>query len=186
MAELQKLRQHLVDTGRPDDHGVIDPGQLLDAERDRLVRINESAESVCDLSFFYPHGSDLDDPVGHGAETCGLDIKHHIGIVKGLVTAVFHQPLLVIHQITFYSVKDLEVVVFIQRMAGVGEGLDTAVVRDGDGGHPPFLCPFDDILHVGDSVHIAHLGVTVELYPLHQAVDHPLSREIVALFYTDD
>ena len=57
------------------------------------------------------------------------------------------------------------------------------MVGDGNGRHPPLLCPLDNILYLRDAVHIAHLGVAVELHPLFQAGIHPLAGKILALFY---
>ena len=67
-------------------------------------------------------------------------------------------------------------------MVCVGEGLDAAMVCDGKGGHPPFFCPLHDVLHLGNAVHIAHLGMTVEFHPLHRSIVLPSGGEIFAPF----
>ena len=51
-------------------------------------------------------------------------------------------------------------------MPGIREGLAHAVVGDGDGGMAPGNGLLDDAGGVGEGVHIAHLGVEMQLHPL--------------------
>ena len=51
-------------------------------------------------------------------------------------------------------------------MARIREGLDVAVVRDGDGRHSPGIGAFYYVFALRDTVHITHFGVAVQLDPL--------------------
>ena len=55
-------------------------------------------------------------------------------------------------------------------MACIREGLDVAVVRDGNGRHAPGIGALDDIFALRDTVHIAHLGVAVQLDALDRRI----------------
>ena len=55
----------------------------------------------------------------------------------------------------------------LHRMQGVGEGLAAAVVGDGDGPMAPGRRLFDGGIGGGQSIHIGHGGVQVQLHPLH-------------------
>ncbi len=171
-----------MDPGGVKDHGVIDLGQLLNAERNRLIRVYKRAEPVHDLPLLHPHGANLDNVVGQRRKSCSLNIKHHVRVVQILAFAVFHQLLFVVHQIPFHPVDHLKRILFIQGMAGVRKCLNAPMVRNGQGRHAPLFCPIHQILHIADPVHIAHFGVAVELHPLDQTVVRPLVREILALF----
>ena len=72
----------------------------------------------------------------------------------------------------------------VHQMIGVGERLNHAVVRDGNGRMAPFIGPLHDILHLGNAVHVAHLGMAVQLHPLAQTVVLAAVGEIADLFQT--
>ena len=65
-------------------------------------------------------------------------------------------------------------------MVRIRKRLHTAVVGDSDRVHAPLFGTFDDILDLGNTVHIAHLCVTVKLHSLDRTVVHPLAGEIFA------
>ena len=92
----------------------------------------------------------------------------------------------VIDQIAFHAVDDLEELLRINRrkslffslfvlcrhervadVVGVREGLHIAVVSDRDRGHSPRVSSLDQILALGNSVHITHLGMAVKLDSLY-------------------
>ena len=62
-AKLHKFRKHFLDHRCVEHHIVIDPGQLFDPERNRLLRVDKCAEAVRDLPALYFYSADLDDPV---------------------------------------------------------------------------------------------------------------------------
>ena len=68
-------------------------------------------------------------------------------------------------------------------MIGVRERLHHAVVGNCNGRMSPFVGPFYDVLHLGHSVHIAHLGVTVQLHPFFRAFIAAGYGEIRYFFY---
>ena len=179
--KFQKLGEDYVDLGIRQHHGVVDAGQLLNVKWDRHVRVHKGGKFIRDLPVRHLHRPDFNDPVLFWAEARGLDVKNHICIGKALVPGILHQLLGVVHQIPLHAVDDLEGISLVQGVVGVREGLYTAVVRHRDGGHSPFLGPLDDILHLGNAVHVAHLGMAVQLHPLLQTSVHALACEIVAL-----
>ena len=60
------------------------------------------------------------------------------------------------------------------------------MVCDGKRPVSPLFCTLDNILHIGHAVHIAHLGMTVQLHALSRAVVHPRRREIRNFHDADD
>ena len=152
--------------------------------RNRHLGIDEGAEAVRDLSLLHPDCADLDDMVGHGAESGGLDIEHHAGAVQILSPSVYHQLFDIVDEIALHPVDNLEIRGKLC-MQGVRKGLDAAVVRHGQGIHSPGLRPLQDGAHIGDAVHIAHLGMTVELHPLYGA-DGQLSVKLVIVGHALD
>ena len=181
LAELQKPGQNLLNRGLSHDHLVIDAGQLLDFKRNRRLRIHKNAEFIRDLAFFHTDGSDLDNPVILRTEACGLNIKDHVRVIQALSSGVLHDILHIVYQIALQAVDHLKRISLIQTVAGIRIRLHHAVIRHGNGLMSPGLCPFDDILHVGDAVHIAHFRVAVKLHSFHLAVVHPGGTEIGGL-----
>ena len=55
-------------------------------------------------------------------------------------------------------------------MVGIREALHHAVVGNGNGGMSPFVSAFYNILGFGNTVHVAHLGMTVQLHSLFHTV----------------
>ena len=72
----------------------------------------------------------------------------------------------------------------VDQVVGVREGLRHAVVRNGDGRVAPLIGPLHDVLHLGNPVHVAHLGMAVQLHPLAQAVILAAVGEVADLFQT--
>ena len=177
--KLQKFRQYLVDFWVWKHHGVIDARQLLDIKGNGHLGIDEGRIFVLNLSINHFHGPDLDDGILFGAESRGLDVKHHVCTGKALASGILHQLLGVVHQIAFHPVEHLKGIALVQGVVRVRECLDAAMVCDSHCGHAPFLCPLDDALHIGDPVHITHLGVAVELHPLFQAVVHSAAGKVL-------
>ena len=71
-------------------------------------------------------------------------------------------------------------------MVRVRERLDTAMIRYRQCRHPPLFRPFHEVLHLGDTIHIAHLRMAVELHSLHRGIIHTLGGEIFTLPDTHD
>ena len=182
LTEREELRQDHVNLRCRKHHVVVDPGQLLNLKRNRHIRVYKGAEFVRDHALFHLDRADLNDPVFLRAEAGGLDIKHHEGIRKGLSLRIFNQVLHIVYQIALHTVKHLKRIVLIQGVACLREGLHTAVVSDCQGLHPPLLGLFDDARHIRNTIHIAHLGMTVELHALHRTVIHTFAGEILCLF----
>ena len=54
----------------------------------------------------------------------------------------------------------------IPNMSGIGKALNHTVIRKSYGPVTPFESTLNDILGLGYSVHVTHLGVAAELYSL--------------------
>ena len=178
LAELQEPGQNLFDRRLLHHHLVADARQLLDLEGNRRPGIHKGAEPVRDLPLFHADRADLNDTVILGAKTRGLDVEDHISRVQALAPGVLHDILQVVYQIALHAVNDFEGVPLVQTVAGVRIGLHHAVIRHSDGRMAPGFGPLDDILHIGDAVHIAHLRMAVELHPLDLASVHAGRTEI--------
>ena len=77
----------------------------------------------------------------------------------------------IVDEVALYAVKYFYFT--LGGMPGIREGLAHAVVGDGDGGMAPGNGLLDDAGGVGEGVHIAHLGVKMQLHPLLRIVVHP-------------
>ena len=62
--KFQKLWQNFLDLWRFHNHCITNTGKLLDTKWDRHFRIYKGGKTVCDLSSFYQHCTDLNDPAG--------------------------------------------------------------------------------------------------------------------------
>ena len=167
--KFQELRQCRLNRGRIHDHLVRDTRKLCDAERNRHLRIDKSAELICNPASLYLHCSDFDNLIFDRTESCRLKVKYDERIIKRLSLFIHRDIGKVVHEISFHPVYDLKRVLFVQRlniMVGVRECLHHAVVRDGDRFMSPVMRPFYEILHFRHSIHIAHLGMAVKLHPL--------------------
>ena len=184
LAEFQKLRQDHVDLRCREDHVVVDARQLLNLKRDRHIRVDKGTELIGDHALFYLHRTDLDDLIFLRAKAGGLDIEHHKGVRKGLAPGVFYQLLHIVNQVAFHTVEHLKRIVFIQRMAGLREGLHASMVSNCQRFHSPLLGFFDDARHIGHTIHIAHLGMAMQLHALHRTVVHTFAGEIFCFLNT--
>ena len=209
-AELHEFRQYLLNHRRVHHHAVVDMGQRLNPKRNRRLRIDKRRKAVHNLSLFHAHRPDLNDLVHHRRKSRGLNIEHNVAAVQLLPPAVDHDIFQVVHQISLHSIDHLErsrnlfqfllgdlrmlLLVFFpvgavdifHRMVRLGKRLDDTVIRNGNGRMPPFVGTPDQLRRVGDSVHIAHLRMTVEFHPLHRAGISSSDAEIAALFDSHD
>src|SRR5699024_9812765 len=106
--EFKELREHGLNIGRTHDHLIRDAGQIRDLKGDRAFRVHECAEPVHDLPVHHLDSADLNDPVPDGTESCGLNIKHYICIVKRLFPRIDSDLRQVIHHVAFHTVNNLE------------------------------------------------------------------------------
>ena len=65
-------------------------------------------------------------------------------------------------------------------MVRIRKRLHTAVIGNSDRIHAPLFGALDDILDLGNTIHIAHLRVAVKFHALDRTVVHPLAGEIFA------
>ncbi len=172
--ELQEVRQGLLGRGRVLEHLVGDARKADDLRRQPPPGVHEGLEALGNLSVPEDHRADLRDGLPVHPEARGLDVEADDLPVQGDVLGpVDGDPVVhVVDEIALHPVEDLDLVP--GGVPGVGEGLGHAVVRDGDGGVAPADGLLDDLLGVRQGVHVAHLGVEVELHPLHRGGVLPL------------
>ena len=165
LTKLQKLRQNHIDLRRVHDILIPDTCQLLNFKRNGHIRIHKGGKTIHDLTAGHLYRTDLNDPVIHGGESCGLDIEHHIILVQTLSLIIGHDLLQIIHQVCLYSIDNFEKVLLVRilvsgffslalfrfpqivpDMIGIGKTLYHAVICDGDGTMSPFIGTFYDII----------------------------------------
>ena len=66
------------------------------------------------------------------------------------------------------------------------ERLGHAVVCDGDGRMAPVMSALDDVFHLGNTVHIAHFRMAVQLYSFQRAQILSGNCKIPDLLYAGD
>ena len=192
LTELQEFRQHRFDVRRVKNHVVVDAGQVLNPERDRDFRVDEGGKLIDNRSVFHTDGTDLNDFVDNRGKSRRLDIKHNVASVDVLSFAVDNDIFQVVDEISLHAVDDLErsrnffqlifcrirvlcLVFFpvsavdrLDRMVCLREGLHHAVVSDRDRRMAPLVGTLYQTGSIGDTVHIAHLCMTVQLHTLHR------------------
>ena len=184
--KFQKLRQNHINFWGWKHHGIVDARQLLYVEGNGDIGIHKGGEFIRNPAVRHLHGANLNDFILLGAEAGCLNIKDHKGILKPLAPGILHQLFGVVHQVPFHPVEDFKGIPLVQGMVGVRECLDTAMVRNGHGRHAPLPGPSYDALYLGHAVHVAHLGMAVQLHPLLQAGIHALAGKIIRLFNPHD
>ncbi len=183
-AKLQKFRKNPVYLRRIQNHVVIDTRQLLYLKGNRHVGVDEAAEFINNPSLLHPDCAYLNDPVLKRAEAGRLDIEDHTGMIQGLSRTVFNQFLHIVDQISLHTVKNLEIITSLHGMVGIRKGLDTAVIRYRHRVHSPLFGPLNEVLYLGNAVHIAHLGMAVQFHTLDRSIVHAFRRKILAFFNT--
>ena len=183
--ELQKLRQDHVDLRGIHDILIPDTGKLFDLEGNGHIRIDKGGKTIHDLSTGYLYRTDLDNAVVDRGKSRGLDIEYHIILMQTLSLIIRHYLFQIIHQIGFHTVNDLEEILLVRilvsgffplaffrfpqvipDMVCIGKTLYHAVIRDGNGPMSPFVGALYNVLGLGDTVHITHLCMTVQLHTL--------------------
>ncbi|CDC69074.1 unknown [Oscillibacter sp. CAG:155] len=164
--ELQKVRQRLLELRRVLEHVVGDAGEADDLRRQAAVGVDKGLEPLADLSIAQHNGADLRDSLPVHLEAGGLDVKaHELPVQRAVQIAVDHHPVVdVVDEVPLHTVEELDLVP--GGVPGVREGLGHAVVRDGDGRVAPADGGLHRLLGIRQGVHVAHLGVQVQLHPL--------------------
>ena len=171
--EVQEAAEGLGGLRGVGEHGVGDAGKADDLRRQAAAGIHKGLKAVGDLPVFQHHGADLGDGLGGDIQAGGLNVKADDFILKRLVLgAVNHDPVVqIVDEVALYAVKYFYFT--LGGMPGIREGLAHAVVGDGDGRMAPGHGLLDDAGGVGEGVHIAHLGMEVQLHPLLRIVVLP-------------
>ena len=178
--KFYKLRQDRLNIRRTDDHLIGDAGKFRDTERDRTFRIDKGTELICDLPVFHFYRANLDDPVSHSGKTGCLDIEYHVSAFQVLSLFVLCDLSQIIYQISFHSINNFKWIILIQildHMIGIGKPLHHTMIGDRNRRVPPVMCSLYQIFCLGNTIHIAHLGMAVKL--------HAFFRILVFSCYTE-
>ena len=157
-AEVPEPLQSVPAGRRANEHILCDAGELGDVLGDDHAVVDEGVEPLGDPAVHHPDLADLYDDAGLRLEACGLDIERHVLPRHGKVHGVGLQ-------IPLHAVEGLDAGGF-GRFRRLGEGLDVAVVRDGQGFVAPAGGGPEGFGQVRDAVHGGHAGVEVQLRPL--------------------
>ena len=163
---------------------VRDAGKLLDVIGNGLLRIHELREAVYDASVLDLHGADLNDLVFQGRKSRGLNIKDHESAGKVLAFRPDDALLLIVHKAPLHSQQKPELTALGNGVKGRGKYLYAVVIRDRQGLPAPLCCSADIFSHISHAVHIAHLGMKVQLdalFSLRHPV-HPGLRRVLPFF----
>ncbi len=169
----QKFRQHLFHGRCAHQHGIGNAGQLHDFRLQWPPGGDKALEPVNLLPAPHEDGTDFDNGIGFGGKTGGFQIEGHKLPGKGkILTAMNHDTVVyIIDIVALAAVDDLKGFAGTGDFGlgggfhGIGEGLGTAVIRDGKGTVPPGCSLPDSRCHIGQGIHIAHGGVQVQLHP---------------------
>ena len=151
--------QRVLQLRRAAQHVVCDAGQADDLRRKPALGVDKGLERVDDLAVFQNDRTDLGDGIVRDLQTrCfnveTADLSRKIAVLRAVHTDTVVD---VVEKIALTSVKE-----FYFTLAGVPsvrEALRYAVIRDGDGGHPPLDRALDDRGGVGQRVHVGHTGM---------------------------
>ena len=184
-AEGEEFREKFLDRPLSDHHGVVDGGELRDPKGDRNFGIHEDIHPIADLSLSELHRADLYDFIRLRMEARGLNIEDD-GLRKELLPSVpLHYGLKIVDQIALQAVNQLKIP-FLPELFQMGgrirKGLHDAVIRDRHRIHAKGKRRIDVIIHIGYAVHIGHLRVEMELYPLLLRAVRPLLFLKLVLF----
>ena len=151
-------------------HAVGYAGELDYLSRDRTLGIGKGREAVDDHAVLYLHGADLGDLVVGGVQSGCLEVETHKGAVEPHICLTLYRSAEVVDKIRLGAVDDLDLfTVALEALSGVhsvGERLRHAVIGDSYGGVTEISCALYQLASLGDSVHLAHVGVQMELHSL--------------------
>ena len=159
--EFQQLRNFDLRRARVSHHRVGDVRQLGNLLRNRLHRIDEPAVFLHHLSVADAHRADLHNAAFARVEPRGFKVHHDDIIRQRPVVAVLDHDGH-IRQIALHARNELDLVLF-RRAEGLRERLHHAMIRDGDGRVSPLRRALNQVAGRGNRVHLAHVGVHVQL-----------------------
>ena len=155
----QKRVQRVLQLRRAAQHVVCDAGQADDLRRKPALGVDKGLERVDDLAVFQNDRTDLGDGIVRDLQTrCfnveTADLSRKIAVLRAVHTDTVVD---VVEKIALTAVKEFYFT--LAGVPGVREALRYAVIRDGDGGHPPLDRALDDRGGVGQRVHVGHTGM---------------------------
>ena len=155
----QKRVQRVLQLRRAAQHVVCDAGQADDLRRKPALGVDKGLERVDDLAVFQNDRTDLGDGIVRDLQTRRFnvetaDLSRKIAVLRAVHTDTVVD---VVEKIALTAVKEFYFT--LAGVPGVREALRYAVIRDGDGGHPPLDRALDDRGGVGQRVHVGHTGM---------------------------
>ena len=143
--KFQELRKDSFNISRIHHHLIGNGRKLGNTERNRSSWIHKGTELLRNFSMFYFHCTNFYDSICRCGKSGCLYIKYHIGVIQCLFFYIHGNFRQVIHQISFYSVNNLERIVLIQTfdiMIRLSKCLHYPMVRNGNCRMSPVMCPF--------------------------------------------
>ena len=181
-AEFQETGQHFCDIRLIQDHIIGNACELFDLKGDGRVGVDKGTEALRNLALLHLYCADFDDLIVFGAETGGLYVKYYIKVIQALFSGVRDDFFQVVYQVSFQAVNDFEGISLVQTVAGIRVRLDYSVVCDGYGFVAPSFGLLDEILDLGNSVHIAHFRMAVKLHSFVFVVVYPKLSKVCGFF----
>ena len=119
--ELQKLWKNSFDPIRITNHRVINGCQFRDMIWNRSVRIDKGTKTIGDRPIFDLYSTNFYDFVAFRTNSCRLQVKHNIRIIKRLSFIILNRFDQIIDQICFDTIQHLKCIVTIHFMICIRE-----------------------------------------------------------------
>ena len=176
LAEFNELRQNLFYLRCIHNHLVINVRKRLNSEWDRNLRIDKCRESVYYLTIAHLDCTYLYNSVNFRRKSGCLKVEYNICIVKALSSRIRYNLLGIINEISLDSVYYLKIKLLTllsirafevaHRMECICKCLNNTVVSNCNCLMSPSDCLFNNIRYIRHTIHITHLGMTVQLNSL--------------------
>ena len=155
--ELQKSWKNSFDPIRIANHRVINGCQFRDMIWNRSVRIDKGTKTIGDRSIFDLYSTNFYDFVAFRTNSCRLQVKHNIRIIKRLSFIILNRFDQIIDQICFDAIQHLKCIVTIHFMICIRKWLYNTVVCDRHCRVSPLFCAFHKFTYRNYWVHLTHL-----------------------------
>ncbi len=162
--KFEQLRYSLLRCRLVPEHLVGDVGDFHNLCRQRTAGVYQRSVAVHHLAVPQFHRTDFNDAVLLGIEAGGFKVQHNDGGIQAQLSCAFHH-LVVVCQIPFHAGNQFDIV-FLGSTKGFRECLRHTMVRHGNGRMAPFGSTFDQIGSGRNGIHVAHLGMQVQLNAL--------------------
>ena len=93
LAKIYESRQYCLYSLRVNNHGIIYPGELLNSERYRYLRVDKTRKAVDTSPVLVLHGTDFYNSVILRGKSGCLKVEHDVCIIEGLSGRLFNKCL---------------------------------------------------------------------------------------------